>query len=334
MQYRKLGTSDLELSVVTFGAWAAGGWMWGGNEHSESIKAIKASLDLGVTSIDTAPAYGQGTSEQIVGEAIKGTPRDKIQILTKYGLRWDNKQGQFFFKSFDNNGQPIDIYRYAGRESIIKECEDSLRLLQTDYIDLYQIHWADPTTPVQETMEAVDRLIQAGKVRYAGVCNYSAEQMQEAGKYINLVSNQVPYSMVNRGIEKDLVPYILETNKSILAYSPLERGLLTGKIKPGHQFAKGDHRAGLTSYRNSNIKSANAFLEKISPLAEEKNATLGQLVIRWTVEQPAITIALVGARNAEQAIQNAKAMDIQLSAEELELISNELEIRTQGVTNS
>lgn len=325
MQYRKLGTSDLELSVVTFGAWAAGGWMWGGNEHSDSIKAIHASLDLGVTSIDTAPAYGQGTSEQIVGEALKGIPRDKVQILTKYGLRWDNNQGQLFFKSFDNYGKPIDIYRYSGKESIIKECEDSLRLLQTDYIDLYQIHWADPTTPIQETMEAVDRLIQAGKVRYAGVCNYSVEQMQEAEKYIHVVSNQVPYSMVNRGIEKELVPYILETNKSILAYSPLERGLLTGKIKLGHQFAKGDHRAGLTSYTNSNIKSANAFLDKIRPLAEEKNATLGQLVIRWTVEQPAITIALVGARNAQQATENAKAMDIKLNTEELNLISYELE---------
>lgn len=324
MQYRKLGSSDLELSVVTFGAWAAGGWMWGGNEHSDSVKAIQASFDWGVTSIDTAPAYGQGTSEQIVGEAIKGIPRDKVQILTKYGLRWDNNQGQLFFKSFDNSGQPIDIYRYAGKESIIKECEDSLRLLQTDYIDLYQIHWADPTTPIQETMEAVDRLIQAGKVRYAGVCNYTAEQMQEAEKYISLVSNQVPYSMVNRGIEKDLVPYILETNKSILAYSPLERGLLTGKIKPGHSFAQGDHRAGLMSYTNSNIQSTNAFLEKIRPLAEQKNATLGQLVIRWTVEQPAITIALVGARNAQQATQNAKAMDMDLSVEEIELITNEL----------
>lgn len=324
MQYRKLGTSDLELSVVTFGAWAAGGWMWGGNEHSDSVKAIQASLDLGVTSIDTAPAYGQGTSEQIVGVALKGTPRDKVQILTKYGLRWDNKQGQLFFKSFDNSGQPIDIYRYAGKESIIKECEDSLRLLQTDYIDLYQIHWADPTTPIQETMEAVDRLIQAGKVRYAGVCNYSVEQMQEAEKYIHLVSNQVPYSMVNRGIEKDLAPYILETNKSILAYSPLERGLLTGKIKPGHTFAKGDHRAGLMSYTNSNITSTNVFLEKIRPLAEEKKATLGQLVIRWTVEQPPITIALVGARNAQQATENAKAMDIELSVEEVEWITNEL----------
>lgn len=324
MQYRKLASSDLELSIVTFGAWAAGGWMWGGTEHSASINAIRASYDLGVTSIDTAPAYGQGTSEQIVGEAIKGIPRDKVQILTKYGLRWDVKQGQYFFSSFDNDGNPLEIYRYSGKESIVKECENSLRLLNTDYIDLYQIHWADPTTPIQETMEAVERLIQSGKVRYAGVCNYTVSQMKEAEKYIHLVSNQMPYSMVNRGIENELVPYVLETNQSILAYSPMERGLLTGKIKPGHQFADGDHRAGLTSYSDENIKRTNAFLQKIKPLADEKKATLGQLVIRWTVEQPGITIALVGARNAQQAIENARAMDIQLSAGEIDWITNEL----------
>lgn len=325
MQYRKLGTSDLELSVVTFGAWAAGGWMWGGTEHSASVNAIKGSYDLGVTSIDTAPAYGQGTSEQIVGEAIKGIPRDRVQILTKYGLRWDVKQGQYFFSSIDNNGKSLEIYRYSGKDSIVKECETSLRLLKTDYIDLYQIHWADPITPIQETMEAVDRLIQAGKVRYAGVCNYSVDQMKEAEKYIHLVSNQVPYSMVNRGIEKELVPYILETQKSILAYSPLERGLLTGKIKPGHLFAEGDHRSGLSTFSDANIVRTNAFLQKIKPLADEKKATLGQLIIRWTVEQPAISIALVGARNAQQAIENAKAMDIALSAEEIERITKELD---------
>lgn len=324
MQYRKLADSDLELSVVTFGAWAAGGWMWGGNEHSDSVKAIRASYDLGVTSIDTAPAYGQGTSEQIVGEAIKDIPRDKVQILTKYGLRWDTKQGQFFFKSFDNEGKPIELYRYSGKDGIIKECENSLRLLNTDYIDLYQIHWAGPTTPIQETMEAVDHLIQAGKVRYGGVCNYTVEQMKEAKKYVRLVSNQVPYSMVNRGIETELVPYVLETKQSILAYSPMERGLLTGKIKPGHRFTEGDHRSSLSSYSDENIKRTNVFLQKIKPLADEKKATLGQLVIRWTVEQPGITIALVGARNAQQAMENARAMDLSLSAEEIGWITDEL----------
>lgn len=325
MEYRKLGHSDLDVSVVTFGAWAAGGWMWGGTERSEAVKAIRAGFDYGVSSIDTAPAYGQGLSEEIVGEAIKDIPRDKVQILTKFGLSWAGTKGQFFFHSQDNQGKPIDIYRYSGKDGIIKECEASLKRLGTDYIDLYQIHWADPTTPVQETMEAVVQLIKDGKVRYAGVCNYDLTLMKEAAKYINLVSDQVPYSMVNRGIEQELVPYLIENNKSVLAYSPLQRGLLSGKIKPGHPFADGDTRAGLPHYSDKNIQLINAFLEKIQPLANDKNATLSQLVIRWTIEQPGITIALVGARNAAQSIENAKAAQIKLSSGEISFINSELD---------
>lgn len=292
MEYRKLGTSDLSVSVVTFGAWAAGGWMWGGTERKDAVQAIKASYDLGVTSIDTAPIYGQGTSEEIVGEAIRELPRDKVQILTKYGMRWDVAKGDFGFKSKNNEGKDIDVYKYAGRESIIKECEDSLRRLKTDYIDLYQIHWPDVTTPIEETMETVAQLIKEGKVRHAGVCNYNVAQMQEAEKAVQLVSNQVPYSMVKRDIEEDVVPYCLENDKAILAYSPLERGLLTGKMKPGHQFGEGDHRANLYFFQDENLKRTNAFLQKIKPLADDKKASLAQLVIRWTVEQPGITIEI------------------------------------------
>ena len=325
MEYRKLGNSDLNVSVVTFGAWAAGGWMWGGADRAEAVKAIQAGFDYGVTSIDTAPVYGQGTSEEIVGEAIKGIPRDKVQILTKYGLNWEDTKGEFYFSSKNNQGKPIDIYRYSGKQSIIKECETSLRLLGTDYIDLYQIHWADPTTPVQETMEAVAQLIKEGKVRYAGVCNYNVALMKEAAKYIDLVSDQVSYSMVKRDIEQELVPYLIQNNKSVLAYSPLQRGLLTGKIKPGHSFAEGDTRVDQPYYSDKNVQLINAFLGKVKPLADEKGATLSQLVIRWTVEQPGITIALVGARNAAQAIENAKAAQLKLSPEEISFMNTELD---------
>ncbi|MCW8849122.1 MAG: aldo/keto reductase [Melioribacteraceae bacterium] len=324
MEYRKLGLSDLDVSVVTFGAWATGGWKWGGNDKSESIKAILASYDLGVTSIDTAPVYGQGTSEKIVGEAIKDIPRDKVQILTKYGLNWEDKVGEFFFKSEKNDGQPIDVYKNSKKEYIIKECETSLKNLGTDYIDLYQIHWHDSTTPIQETMEAVDQLIKEGKVRYAGVCNYNVEQMIEAEKYVNLLSNQVKYNMVARDIEKELIPHTIKNNKSILAYCSMERGLLTGKMKPGHIFAEGDHRKEDPIFSDENFKRTNEFLAKIKPIADEKNASLGQLVIRWTVEQPGITIALVGARNAEQSVQNAKALDIAITEEEKKIINDEL----------
>lgn len=328
MKYRKLGNTNLTLSEVTFGAWAAGGWMWGGTERKDAVRAIRDSYTLGVTSIDTAPIYGQGTSEEIVGEAIKGLSRSSVQILTKYGMRWDLKKGDFAFNSKKNSGEEIDIYKYAGKESIIKECEDSLRRLDTDYIDLYQIHWPDSTTAIAESMEAVGRLIEQGKVRYAGVCNYNAEQMAEAEQSLEIISDQVPYSMVMRSIEDELVPYCVNHQKAILAYSPLERGLLTGKIKPGHVFAPGDHRQQVSFFKEENLKNINGFLDLLRPIAAEKHLTLGQLVLLWTLEQPGITIALVGARNSQQAIENAKAIDSKLSKEEIAVISGYLESLT------
>ena len=324
METRKLGRSDSKASVITFGAWAIGGWMWGGTDRKEAIEAIKASLDHGVTSIDTAPAYGQGLSEEICGEAIRGTDRTKIQLLTKYGLSWDTTKGEFFFKSRDSKGKDLLIHKLASKESIVRECENSLKRLGTDYIDLYQIHWPDSTTPVSETMEAMQRLIEQGKIKAAGVCNYSLELMKEAEKIIPLASNQVPYSMVNRDIEKEVVPYARKNNIAVIAYSPLQRGLLTGKIKPGQHFNEGDTREGNLFYSDENISRVNSFLHKLMPLAKEKKATIGQLVIRWTIEQPGITIALVGARNAAQAVENAKASEIRLSADEVAFISHEL----------
>jgi aryl-alcohol dehydrogenase-like predicted oxidoreductase len=325
MKYRKLGQTDLNLSAITFGAWAAGGWMWGGNESNDAIKAIEAAFDEGVNAIDTAPIYGQGFSEEVVGEAVMGLPRDQVYLLTKFGMRWDLAKGDFAMKSKNNFGKDIDIYKYAGAESVIKECEDSLRRLRTDYIDLYQIHWPDSTTPIEETFKAVDKLIKDGKVRYAGVCNYNVSQMAEAEKYVRLASNQVPFSMLRREIEKETVPYCLEHEKGILAYSPMDRGLLTGKMKPGQEFSKGDHRKNLWQFKDENIKRTNEFLQRIKPLADEKGLTLGQLVLLWTIEQPGITIALAGARNAEQAVQNARAMRASLSKDEVEKISGELE---------
>lgn len=324
MEYRKIGNSDLALSLITFGAWAAGGWMWGSTDRNDAINAIKASYDLGVTSIDTAPIYGQGDSEEIVGDAIKGISRDKLQLVTKFGMRWDLAKGDFGFKSKNNDGKEIDIYKYAGKESVIYECEQSLKRLGTDYIDLYQIHWPDLTTPISETFEAVSRLIEQGKVRYAGVCNYDVAQLKEVDQTLQIISNQIPFSMVNRGVEAETVPYCIENNKSVLAYSPMERGLLTGKMTADYQFEEGDHRQGNKFFSPESIEKTNAFLAKIKPLADEKNATLSQLVLRWTVERPGITIALVGARNEKQAVQNAGAINVKLNAEEIQFINTEL----------
>lgn len=324
MEYRQLGESGVSASVVTFGAWAIGGWMWGGSERSDAMAAIRASYEEGVTSIDTAAVYGQGLSEEIVGEALKGIPREKVQIMTKFGMRWDLARGDFAFKSQDNDGRPLSIYKYSGKESIIKECEDSLRRLRTDYIDLYQQHWPDVTTPIAETMEALAELQKAGKIRAAGVSNYDVGQMKEAEKTIRLASDQVPYSMVRRDIEKELVPFCIERKKAILAYSPLQRGLLSGKIRPGHRFNEGDNRGDSKYYQGENLNRVNAFLDLLRPLAAAKNATLAQLVIRWTLQRPGITIALVGARDARQAVQNARAAQVELTAEEIAFIDNKL----------
>lgn len=325
MIYRTLGNSDLELSAVTFGAWAVGGWMWGGTDHTKSVEAIQAAYDNGVTSIDTAPVYGQGLSEKIVGDAISDIPREKLQILTKFGLRWDTDKGHFRFPSQDNDGNDLAIHEYAAKESVMEECEKSLQRLDTDYIDLYQIHWPDPTTPIEETMEALIQLKEQGKIRQAAVCNYNVEQLKEANETINILSDQVPYSMLRRDIEEDVVPYCLENDKGILAYSPLQRGLLTGKMTPGQDFEEGDARSESSYYSDQNIERTNSFLDAIKPIADKHNATLAQLTIQWTLQQPGITIALVGARNKEQATQNAKAADINLSDEELSKINEELD---------
>ncbi|HEC42807.1 MAG TPA: aldo/keto reductase [Bacteroides sp.] len=320
----KLGNTDLEITEIAFGAWAIGGWMWGGNDKKDSLRALDASVDMGITSIDTAPIYGFGYSEEIVGESIQGK-RDRVQILTKFGMRWEIKQGKHFFSSEKNDGTPVDIYKYAGKESILKECEESLKRLKTDYIDLYQIHWPDVTTPIEESMEAVELLIKQGKVRAAGVSNYSTEDMKKAGTVINLASNQVAYSMVKRDIEEDIVPYSIENNVGILVYSPLQRGVLAGKIKPDTKFNNGDHRPTTAHYKNDNIIKINLFLEQIRPLAELKDVSLAQLVLRWTLQRPGISCILAGARNEEQLIENAGTLEFELSGEEMESIDHSLE---------
>jgi len=323
MEKRTLGKSGIPVSPIAFGAWAIGGWMWGGSDKKDSLKAIHACLDNGITSLDTAPIYGFGLSEELVGEAIKGK-RDRYEILTKCGMRWEGTKGEYFFTSNDNSGIQRDIYTYSGRESIITECEDSLKRLGTDYIDLYQIHWPDQTTPIEEAMEAFRILMEQGKIKAAGVSNYSVEQMEQAQSVVELCSNQVPYSMVRREIEQDVVPWCLDNSCGILAYSPLQRGLLTGKITPDYPFAPGDNRPDTPHFKINNLIRTNKFLDKIRPLAEEKGATLSQLVIAWTLCQPGITVALVGARTEEQVKQNAGALEVRLSEDEVDRINKEL----------
>ncbi|PWV47659.1 aldo/keto reductase [Chitinophaga sp. S165] len=324
MEYRKLGNTDLELSAITYGAFAIGGNMWGGNENKDSIAAVHASLDNGVTTIDTAPFYGFGLSEELIGQAIKGKDRSKVQLLTKFGLVWDGSnqgKGEYFFDASED-GKVIPIYKLASKENLIKELEESLKRLGTDYVDLLQLHWPDGTTPIDETMEALNTLIGQGKIRAAGVSNYDLSHMKEAEKTIRLASNQVSYSMLNRSVEKDVVPYAIDHHIGIIAYSPLERGLLTGKYFRNAALKADDHRNGY--FGQFSADRVKTFLDNITPLAESKNASLTQLVLRWTTLQPGITIVLAGARNAAQAEQNAQTINLQLTTDEVGFINKEL----------
>jgi aryl-alcohol dehydrogenase-like predicted oxidoreductase len=316
MEYRKLGQSDIKVSELAFGAWAIGGWMWGGADSKDAIKAIETAIDNGMTTIDTAAVYGFGLSEELTGKAIKGK-RSGVQILTKFGLTWREKKGEFYFPTKDNSGKKISIYRYSPKEKVISDCDESLKRLGTDYIDLYQIHWADPTTPVSETMEALDILVKRGKIRAGAVCNYSLELMQEAEKTFNVASNQVPYSMVNRAIEQDVVPHCIQMNIGILAYSPLQRGLLTGKFNHGHRFMEGDTRPATIYFKEPNFSRILKLTNDLKEIAEERNITLSQLVLNWTIQQPGITCTLTGARNALQVLDNVKAVDFRLTEEEV-----------------
>jgi aryl-alcohol dehydrogenase-like predicted oxidoreductase len=322
MEFRQLGKSNVKASVITFGAWAIGGSMWGGTDEKEAIEAIQASIDVGITTIDTAPIYGFGKSEELVAKAIAGK-RDQIQLLTKFGLRWDSTEGEHFF-DLPEGGKTFNIYRNAKKKSIIAECENSLKRLKTDRIDLFQCHWRDRTTELEETMEALQQLLKEGKILAAGVSNFTKEEIEQSNKIIPIASDQPPYSMVLRDIEKDVLPFCRENNIGIIVYSPLQRGLLTGKFDPNHKFAPGDHRANQPHFQPEYIKRVNAFLEKLKPIAAKYDATLGQLVLNWTIQQPGITVALVGARNAEQAKENAKSAHLNVSKTDIDEISKML----------
>jgi aryl-alcohol dehydrogenase-like predicted oxidoreductase len=322
MEYRQLGKSSIKASVITYGAWAIGGTMWGGSDEADAVAAIHASIDAGVTSIDTAPIYGYGKSEELVARAIAGK-RDKVQIFTKFGLRWDDTEGEYFFE-LNDDGKTTKIYRNAKKKSIIAECENSLKRLNTDHIDLYQCHWRDHTTELEETMEALAQLIKDGKILAAGVSNFTADEIEQSNKIVTIASDQPPYSMVLRDIEKDVLPFCLKNEVGVIVYSPLQRGLLTGKFKPDHKFAQGDHRASQPHFQPDYIKRVNEFLDKLKPLAEKHETSLGNLVIAWTIKQPGITAALVGARDAAQAAENAKAANIKLTTDDLLAINKML----------
>jgi len=325
MKYRPLGTSNVKVSEVALGAWAIGGWLWGGTDDSGAVAGIQRAIDLGMTTIDTAPVYGFGHSEEIVGRAIRGR-RERVQLLTKFGLRWDlGDAGKEHFNSEDLQGRPVHIRQYAARASVLEECERSLQRLGTDHIDLYQQHWPDPTTPIEETMEACATLLEQGKVRAVGVSNCTPEMMERAIKVVPLASDQPPYSMLRRGIEARVVPWCLKHKVGILAYSPLQNGILSGRVPMDRVFPPTDLRSRSTFYLPENRRRILEFLDSLRPIAAAHGATLAQLVINWTIHRPGITAALVGVRNPAQAEENAKAAEFELTGDETRRINEPLE---------
>jgi methylglyoxal reductase len=307
---RPMGGSTLAASAIGLGTWAMGGWMWGGHDDENSIAAIRTALDEGVTLIDTAPAYGLGKAEELVGEAIAGRRHDVV-LATKCGLTWHTDKGAHFF---DEHGRKV--YRYLGRDSIFQEIERSLRRLKTDYIDLYITHWQDATTPVAETMGALLDLKKQGKIRAIGVSNASVEELQAYLAVGPVDAIQERYSMLDRAIESTLLPICREPNIATLSYSSLALGLLSGKIDANRTFQGDDLRKDNPRFAPANLKRVADFMAAIRPIADAKNASPAQIVIAWTIVQPGITYALCGARNADQACENARAGTIALNTAE------------------
>ena len=314
MEYRPLGASGIEASVVGLGAWAIGGWLWGGTDERKSVEAIHAAIDGGINFIDTAPAYGMGLSESIVGKALAGR-RSQVVIATKCGLVWHSEKGT---AHITQDGKPL--HRYLGPESIRYEVEQSLKRLNTDYIDLYQTHWQDETTPIEETMTTLLDLKREGKIRAIGVSNAKLEQIEAYRRVGPVDSGQERYSMLDRGLESEYLPYALKNNIAVLAYSPLAFGLLTGKVGPDREFPEDDIRHKHPRFSVESRKQVLAMLERMQPIADQHGLTLAQLVIAWTVAQPGLTHALVGGRNRQQAEENAVAGNATLSREELETL--------------
>lgn len=274
MEKRTLGTSNVQITPIIIGTWQAGKKMWVGIEDADSIKTIRAAFEAGITTIDTAEVYGDGHSERIVAEAVSDV-RDRVEYATKV---------------FANH------LKY---EQVIEACDRSLKNLKTDYIDLYQIHWPagafnSEIVPIEKTMSALNLLKEQGKIRAIGVSNFSRAQLAEASQYGRIDSLQPPYSLFWRQVEQDTVSYCIENHISIIAYSPLAQGLLTGKFAADHKFDPGDNRAKNKLFQGENFQRAQQALEKLRPIALRHNSTLAQLALAWLIAQPQ-TNAIAGA---------------------------------------
>lgn len=326
MQYRTLGSSGVNASVVGFGAWAIGGWMWGGTDEAAAIRAIHAALDEGMNLLDTAPIYGFGLSEEIVGRAIAGR-RDQVVLATKCGLVWDSDGGDHFFDSDEEHpceGGERKVNRFLGPASIRQEVERSLQRLGTDIIDLYQTHWQESTTAIEDTMAALLALKDEGKIRAIGASNATPEQLAQYAACGPLDSDQELFGMIDRNKAAANLDYCAENQVAFLAYSPLAQGLLTGKIGPERTFEAGDQRNKKARFAVANRQRMAAMLAEFEPVRAKYDCDFAQLTIAWTVAQRGCSHALVGARTPAQAVANAKGGALVLAEEDLALIDRAL----------
>jgi myo-inositol catabolism protein IolS len=297
MQQRQIGRSGIQASAIIMGTWQAGKAMWTDIDDNQTQRAMRAALDAGITTFDTAEVYGNGHSERIIAKALSDV-RDKVVLATKV---------------FSNH------LKY---DQIIAACNRSLKNLNTDYIDLYQVHWPPGSfghspVPMEEIMRAMLQLKGEGKIRAIGVSNFNHRQMEEIAQYGRIETLQPPYSLFWRSIEKEAVPYCRANDITLLAYSPLAQGVLTGKFGPDHKFAEGDHRSGNRLFQPDHYARIQTALEQLRPIAEKYAVSLGQLALAWVIAQPD-ACAIAGARNSEQAVQNAAAGDIVLEQEDLQ----------------
>ncbi len=320
MQYREFGRTGFRISEIGFGAWAIGGWMWGGTSKDESIHTIHAALDAGISLIDTAPIYGFGISESVLGEALQGK-RDRVVLATKCGMVTNTTKGEHKFFS-DANGPAdyghIEVRILLDPKSIRWEVEQSLKRLRTDYIDLYQTHWQEATTPVADTMSTLLDLKQEGKIRAIGVSNADPGHMEAYRACGPIDSDQEKYNIMDRDKNAANLAYARENNIAVLAYSPLAKGLLTGKMPPEREFLEGDLRNERERFGRENRQHVCDMLDRFKPVAERHEASLAQLCIAWTFHQPGLSHVLTGARHQHQARENAAAGAIRLSQKDLE----------------
>ena len=303
MQYTQLGDRGPTVSRIAFGNWSAGG-DWGGVDRAAAINAMREALDLGITLFDTARAYGFGAAEELLGEALGPeikSARESLFIATKGGLR-------------NNGGVPA---RDSSPNALRRDLELSLRSLGTEYVDLYQVHWPDPATPIAETAQTLDEFVRVGKARYVGVSNYDARQMTAFQQVRPIDTLQPPYHLFRRDIEQSILPFAQEHGIGVLVYGPMAHGLLSGRMTETTSFAPDDWRSKNEMFAGDAFRRNLGIVRRLEAFASERGMTVAQLAIAWTLANPAVDVAIVGARNPEQIRQTAPAADIQLSPQDL-----------------